>query len=413
MTARSESLVARVLPIAVLAVIAVVVLIPALFEVIGRSESAAAMGGDFPSFFSAGSIVLDGEIDSLYDPAVQRMYQEGFHGEGEYLFFAYPPFVAIGYAAIAWLPYGVAFALHAAMSIAALIGACWLALGQIAPGANLRQRVVVASAVAIVSYPILRAVLGGQNTAFSLVLITGVWWACEKDRTILAGVLVVGLMAKPQFALVLLVILVLARKWRVVATAMAGSIVLYLATAVVVGWAWPKDWLDQVVAFGDVNGVVNSSLMVNVTGWATAALPEGAVASGIVVVLFGAVLCLAVWTVFRAGLRWPSFAVLASAVVLLSPSALFYDAGIALFAFGVVSALVMDRPWWAVGMAAIAWVQVFEPLLGWSPLFILVLAALVASVSTLGEGAERVTPRRYTRRAGDADGGESTWRVTE
>ena len=58
----------------------------------GSSTATGRLGGDYPAFHGAGSIVLDGNLDSLYDPAAQAAAQEDLlGGEAGFLPFVYHP----------------------------------------------------------------------------------------------------------------------------------------------------------------------------------------------------------------------------------------------------------------------------------------------------------------------------------
>ena len=48
----------------------------------GSTTASGRVGGDFPAFYSAGSIVADGNIDALWDPATQAAAQVDLLGEG-------------------------------------------------------------------------------------------------------------------------------------------------------------------------------------------------------------------------------------------------------------------------------------------------------------------------------------------
>ena len=63
----SEHFVLRLAPRALVAVVALAALVPALLVVVGSEDDANSLGGDFPSFYGAGRIVLDGAAQDLYD----------------------------------------------------------------------------------------------------------------------------------------------------------------------------------------------------------------------------------------------------------------------------------------------------------------------------------------------------------
>ena len=145
-------------------------------------------GGDFPSFYGAGTIGLDGDGSDLYDVETQKSAQAASFSDGEVLFFAYPPYTAAAYAGIAWLPYGASYALHSLLAIAALVWAL-AALRPFVRGAfDGWTRLGLASVAAIASYPVLRSVLGGQNATFTLLGLAAVARFDHDDRPVAAGI---------------------------------------------------------------------------------------------------------------------------------------------------------------------------------------------------------------------------------
>ena len=95
-----------VLPLAALVTLAVVMIVGALIT----PDDSGQLGGDFPAFYAAGSIVAEDGYDNLYDLEVQRAAQEGLlENEDGVLFFAYPPFVATGYSWLVPLGYRGAY----------------------------------------------------------------------------------------------------------------------------------------------------------------------------------------------------------------------------------------------------------------------------------------------------------------
>ena len=62
----------------------------------GGEAAAGRLGGDYPAFFAAGSIVADGDWESLYEPARQLEAQQQLFpaSDSDFLYFADPPYVA-------------------------------------------------------------------------------------------------------------------------------------------------------------------------------------------------------------------------------------------------------------------------------------------------------------------------------
>ena len=134
-------------------------------ETANRAEDAPRLGGDYPAFFGAGSIILEGDLESLYLEDRQIQAQEGLGIDG-YLAFAYPPHVAVAYAPLAALPYQVSYFVHTALMAAAYL-ATLVVLSRIVP-LIARWRLPLL-ALGFTFYPLAIAIGGGQNAALTVL----------------------------------------------------------------------------------------------------------------------------------------------------------------------------------------------------------------------------------------------------
>src|SRR5262245_37056324 len=76
-------------------------------------------GADFVHFYTLGRIALNGPIAALYDGPLQHQWQSQWVPESETDSFVpvYPPQTALLFAPFAWLPYGVAALIWAAVTV--------------------------------------------------------------------------------------------------------------------------------------------------------------------------------------------------------------------------------------------------------------------------------------------------------
>ncbi|MEZ5176193.1 MAG: glycosyltransferase family 87 protein [Acidimicrobiia bacterium] len=390
-----DSPIARLGPWLAVAVVATAALGVALVG----SGGERAYGGDFPSFYAAGSIVLDGNGDQLYEPTVQQAAQADLLPDGRFLYFAYPPFTAAAYATMAWLPYGAAFVLHTVLAIAALVAAV-VAFRPLARGLlDGPTRLGIAVGVALATYPVVRAVLGGQNATFTLLLFVLVARFDSQDRPTAAGLAAAAMLYKPQFGILVLVVLLVGRRWRSVATAAAASSGLFAVGAVVSGVGWLATWFDAVLAFADENLVVNGDKMVAMLGWLQNAIGRewGTVAVALALLVVLAMPLLREIAMHpRAEISWYAISPI---VVLAAPSALYYDTALVLVVPAV--AFAWFRPAAAPGAIAViglSWIGVAGDTLGWNPLFVPIVAlAVMFAIGSVRGHRIRVTPTRYTR----------------
>ncbi len=341
----------------------------------GSSTVTGRLGGDLPAFYGAGRILLQGDAAGLYDWAVQSAAQADLHGgaEGEFLAFAYPPFVAVAYVPLAWMPFVLAYTVHTGV----LLGLLALSVQGMR---TLLPRVdrwpIEAFALAFGFYPVFRSVTGAQNSVLTLALLVGIWAALRRERPAWAGFAAGLLLFKPQFALPALGLLAL-RHPRSTIGAAASAALLWLAGAAVGGVGWIGWWASQIAQFHAMDQDVNAPNSVGLIGVCEALLgPATPQAVGL-----GAVLTLAV-VVGLVAFWWRRdspldlrMGLLACGVLLVPPHAMFYDATLL-----VLPLAVLANRWGRAsfrGLAAISvvgWSAVFAPTLGVNPLFVAVLA---------------------------------------
>jgi Glycosyltransferase family 87 len=294
----------------------------------GSTTASGRVGGDYPAFYTAGTLVNEGRIDELYDPAAQAEVQETLLGEEDgYLAFAYAPHVAAAYAPLAALPYRASYVVHTLVMVGALV----LALHLLRPLVSIVDRWFnLVLAATVTSYPMFMAVGGGQNTALTFLLLAGVWRALHEDREGLAGAAAAMLLFRPQYAIPVIGLLLLGRHHRAVAVAAAGAALTFGANVVILGWSWLSEWTDRVGPFLETDAEVNAANSVSTVGFLQAlfgvdspiALVVGALATLIVI---GALAWL--WWDGTADVSM-RMAATATGLLLLSPHAMFYDAGL-------------------------------------------------------------------------------------
>lgn len=122
-----------------------------------------------------------------------------------------PPLIAF-FVLFALLPFDIAFALWSTISVAAITIAATL---------QVRSRGAVGWALggALLLMPAFwfALSLGGQTVAVA-ALISMAWWFAARGQNVLAGALLAGVLFKPQLGCMIPVALLLAGRWRIVAT---------------------------------------------------------------------------------------------------------------------------------------------------------------------------------------------------
>jgi Glycosyltransferase family 87 len=363
-----------------------------------RTVHGGRLGGDFPAFYSAGRILNAGEARLLYDQATQRRTQQGLFPSGEsgWLPFAYPPYVAVVYRPFAALPFVTAYVVYTLAMVGCCAGAVFF-LSRLAPWCAGNRAFWLAAVLTF--YPLFRAVVGGQNTAISLLCAAGVTFALQRGRYTQCGVWLGLWLFKPQFAAVVTGAIVVAGYGAVLPGLLLTAAVTYGVGAIVSGPEWPLTWYrDGVVPFLPANLSFDGHHALSLReltaqlGHPGLALPASAL-----------LLALGVVAIRRS--RPPALPLVAGATcvaLLVSPHAMYYDGGLALLAVVAVS---QGRPFLTLALLSTA--LLFIPVGPQAPFSALPAASAllcglgIASLRTSPEDAAGTEDRR--RRRGEAN----------
>jgi len=164
-------------------------------------------GTDFPDFYCAARMLLNGHGHQLYDAELQRQYQARYAGRVGTLYI-HPPFETVLYLAVAWLPLRRAYLLWGFLNLALLaVGGRRLAKEALRPW---DWRLFLAAWLTFA--PLLLCLLQGQDSLLLLLLVILAFTALRRERGFAAGCwLGLGLF-KFQFALPLLLALILTQR---------------------------------------------------------------------------------------------------------------------------------------------------------------------------------------------------------
>lgn len=346
----------------------------------GSGTASGRIGGDYPAFYSAGRIVADGDAADLYEPARQAAEQRDlFAGDRSgFLAFAYPPPVALAYVPLSMLPYRLSyFAVSCVMLLA--IG---LALHLVEPMVrDLRHSYARYLALSLTFYPAFAGVLLGQNTALTILVVAAVWRLLHDDRDLAAGLAAGLLLCKPQLGAPLLLLLVVAGRWRAVAGSAATAAGLWVAGAVVAGPGWPSAWLHQATVFNDLDAAANKSNAVSLLGVGQAILGVDSVVAAIAgwgLALVVVASLVRTWRRFDAASSGTCIGAAAAGMVLVSPHTMWYDAGLlVLTGLGVLVTANRRQRRWLLALWALGFSHALAGIWDVSPLVLVAVAAFV------------------------------------
>lgn len=198
---------------------------------------------DWIAFYRTGERMATGATEDIYlrtlEPDHRPEFQDG-------LYFLYPPFTIWLTRPLGGLEPGRAYALCAAAAAAGIMAAfLWLLfLG----GSTRRERVLALLALAA-SYPWNAAIFLGHLGALLVASPVAALAALSRGRPALAGFALGLLLAKPNWGLPVLALLLAGRRWR-----MTGGFVLcgagLVLTSLPLGPELWRDWWQTVGAYG-------------------------------------------------------------------------------------------------------------------------------------------------------------------
>jgi alpha-1,2-mannosyltransferase len=273
---------------------------------------------DFVSFYAAGSLADAGTPELAYDraehyAAEQRATQAGI----DYNFFYYPPTFLLLCAAIARLPYIVAFLIFEVATL------CFYLL----VARHILDDRISAILVPLLAFPPVLWTFGLGQNAFLTAGLFGSATLLVDRRPAVAGALFGALCYKPHFALLVPVALAAGGRWRALVAAFVSAAGLCLLSFTIFGWEVWRDFLTAAVASPAVyqSGRISFSGFINPFGAVLLLGGNSATAYGVqaVTILAAALLVAYVW---HQDLPLPiRAATLASATLAALPVALFYD----------------------------------------------------------------------------------------
>jgi hypothetical protein len=198
-------------------------------------KGGAIIGHDFLAFYMAGDLVHAGRAGDLYNVRVQEQYQKDFMRRinpdwtGTCLYLN-PPHYAWLLSWLAPLGYGGALLVWWTLSLACFAGTALLWRGWL-NAEDWPMAVLLAACVP----PFFLALAGGQNSFFTLLILTAFCHLLIKGRDGWAGLALSLLAYKFHLLLVPAGLLLFKRRWRALAGLVIGGAVTLLLTAALLG----------------------------------------------------------------------------------------------------------------------------------------------------------------------------------
>jgi hypothetical protein len=193
---------------------------------------------DFGGYYATGLIVRDGATARLYDQPLQIQYQEQAldRQKGDLIFIA-PPFEALIFVPLSFLPYGQAYLIFGLINIAIWV---WLALrthrwSGLPPFRHF--------AMCFAGLPLWRTLHLGELSFLVLALLTLCIVSLSEGRDFKAGIWAGLLLLRFQLVLPLVAVWLLHKRWRSLAGMMIPAVAYIAISFRMLGWTGILDYI--------------------------------------------------------------------------------------------------------------------------------------------------------------------------
>jgi hypothetical protein len=187
------------------------------------------LGTDFSNVYAAGSYVLDGEPSAPFDPPRQYAREQAIFGQATQFYgWHYPPFFLGLAALLAAMPYWLALIVWQGVTLALYV----LAVRAILPSQLKTDQFWILLTLA---FPAVFINLGQAHNGFLTAALLGSALTLLDRRPIVSGILIGCLAYKPQFGLLIPLVLIAGGHWRAFASAAVTVAVMALAVTFAFG----------------------------------------------------------------------------------------------------------------------------------------------------------------------------------
>ena len=234
---------------------------------------------DFHTYFAAAQVGLRDGWSNVYDQALVALQQKELAPEQRSQPFISPPTVALITAPLSGLPYNAAYVVWACLTF--LVFALALAWAGVSRG--WARWIAVAGALS--PWWVMHAVNVGQVVPLVAAGTVIAWRLMRDRRDVLAGVALLAILLKPNTTSLVPIVLLVAMRWRVFASWLAGTAVVAIVVLATLGFDGLASYiaqLQQPMPYGGDKLTLHGALDVT-----------GAAAAGLRLIIVGAVLAAA------------------------------------------------------------------------------------------------------------------------
>jgi hypothetical protein len=290
----------------------------ACWTLFGSFVVPAARVHDFLNLYAGASLARDGDFARMHAPEVQLEREREFAPQTpELVPFVRPPFYALFLAPLAWLPFGAAFWAWLSVQASMLAGAWAWAF---------RRWGTDALIVGSMYLPTAMGIAHGQDCVLVLWIVLGCYALARRGWHFLSGVILGAGLIKFHLFLLWPVMLLIQRRWRMLAGACAAVTAEVLASLALAG----PDGIARYVALLRMSDLrhLNPSpeLMVNTRSIALNLRVDN---FAVTALLTAVAVILTIAACWRAPL-WRAVAAASAGSLLVAPHVYGYDAGLLL-----------------------------------------------------------------------------------
>jgi Glycosyltransferase family 87 len=196
------------------------------------------------SFYTAASMLRHGDHAIYCSSCLQAHAQQLFHVGSPIFQFQYdnPPLGAWLLQPLTFVTPQTALAAFLLLTGIAVGAAGWLLCRNVSRD----PRRLLIGVLAFASLPAAMTFAYGQWDGLLALAGTGAYVALQRDRQVLAGMLIAVLLLKPQLIWLVPIVVVIAGSWRLLCGIMIGALVFGLSSIAILGWTDTYQWVRQI-----------------------------------------------------------------------------------------------------------------------------------------------------------------------
>jgi hypothetical protein len=221
----------------------------------GRTAFGTDLGADYSGFYAAGAILNERPPKEIYDPAVQDQFQRRFlpgRPAEESLPYVHPPFVALLFRPLAYLPYHWSVFAWTVISAGVYVTGLAVVRGLVWHIPCRAQGTALLLALSFQPF-LIDCWLGGQLSAFGFLFVALALRADARGRPVAAGFAYGLCLYKPPLLVLIVPMLVVGRRWQTLSGLAACGALLGGVSVAAVGSEVCEGFVRTLLGFAAAN----------------------------------------------------------------------------------------------------------------------------------------------------------------